>query len=85
MYKMGKKMENFIRVIKTWKKKQVEIVERTSTITGMINSLKGLNGWLDTRKKISKPRDDNKTIQNKAKSEKKISNKKQTLSMSSMA
>lgn len=44
MYKMSKRMENFIRVIKTLKKKQVEIVELTSAISRMINSLKGLNG-----------------------------------------
>lgn len=44
MYKMSKRMENFIRVIKTLKKKQVEIVELTCAISRMINSLKGLNG-----------------------------------------
>ena len=41
---MGEKMENFIRVIKTLKRKQVEIAELMNTISGMINSLEGLNG-----------------------------------------
>lgn len=41
---MGEKMENFIRVIKTLKRKQVETVELMNTIYGTINSLEGLNG-----------------------------------------
>lgn len=45
MYKMGEKMENFIRVIKTLKRQQAEIVVKlVSTISGMINSVDGLNG-----------------------------------------
>lgn len=41
---MGEKMENFIRVIKTLKRKQVETAELMNTISGTINSLEGLNG-----------------------------------------
>lgn len=38
MYKIGEKMENFIRVIKTLKRQQAEIVVK------LVSTVEGLNG-----------------------------------------